>query len=641
MQAKNKISSVVLLSATLSVFGLLCVAVAGFAAYSLNDMAHSSQRLTDHYVTGLRTAEAVGEGVSEMHRLNFEMVQADIGGLPALQQRFAAERSGVQANLKRLGPLLDPSEKPLYETIAAEVESYATLAAESQDLLSRGDHPTAAVLLANSISPAYQRISDPIDEVIAHQGHDLVAAQTTAEHRAKVHFWTLVGSSGLVLLASLGLSLVVMPRELKSISTIAETMNRLAAGDMDANIDVKTPSRELQMLANAFMSFRVAAVDKAAAQAAADQQRQLAEDQRRQYDESQVDAVRRQTEVVAALGAAHARLASGDLVFRLAGNFSGGTEKLRDDFNAAMGQLQETMRKINTSAGGIRAGVDEISQSAEDLARRTEQQAASLEESAAALDQITATIRRTAEASVEASNAVMTVKSDAERSGQVVRDAVGAMSQIEQSSRQIAQIIGVIDEIAFQTNLLALNAGVEAARAGDAGRGFAVVASEVRALAQRSAAAAKEIKALISTSSDQVSSGVQLVGQTGEALERILLSIADISKLVAEFAASANEQATGLHEVNSAIDQMDQATQQNASMVEETTAATFVLASEVHQLAQLIGGFDIGATSEPVSRPRRAPEKTATARRAPALRSVVAGARAMPAEIDHGEWEEF
>src|SRR5258706_2819215 len=206
----------------------------------------------------------------------------------------------------------------------------------------------------------------------------------------------------------------------------------------------------------------------------------------------------------------------------------------------------------------------------------------------------------------EANNAVVASKLDVERSGKVMHQAVGAMIVIEKSARKISQIIGVIDEIAFQTNLLALNAGVEAARAGDAGRGFAVVASEVRALAQRSAAAAKEIKALISTSTDQVSVGVQLVGQTGQALDRIVTTIAEINKLVAEIAVTAKEQASGLHEVNSAIDQMDQVTQQNASMVEESTAASFGLASESQQIAGLIARFKNDETPETAA-PRSVP----------------------------------
>ena len=258
-----------------------------------------------------------------------------------------------------------------------------------------------------------------------------------------------------------------------------------------------------------------------------------------------------------------------------------------------MGKLQVTMQAIATNTQGVRSGAEEITQASDDLSRRTEQQASSLEETAAALDEITATVRRTAEVANEARDLVSTSKTDAERSGAVVRQTVGAMGGID-SSKQIANIIGVIDEIAFQTNLLALNAGVEAARAGDAGRGFAVVATEVRALAQRSADAAKEIKTLILASTQQVDVGVKLVSETGQALGRIVTQVSQLNGLVVELAASAKEQSTGLGEVNAAVNQMDQITQQNAAMVEQATAASRSLSDEAQELARLVGQFNIG-----------------------------------------------
>ncbi|WP_286840222.1 methyl-accepting chemotaxis protein, partial [Acidiphilium sp. 34-64-41] len=222
-------------------------------------------------------------------------------------------------------------------------------------------------------------------------------------------------------------------------------------------------------------------------------------------------------------------------------------------------------------------------------------------------DQITATVRKTAEGAVGARNVVAEAKQDAELSGQIVHEAVQAMNGIEKSSQEISNIIGVIDEIAFQTNLLALNAGVEAARAGDAGRGFAVVASEVRALAQRSADAAKEIKTLISASGRQVETGVRLVGETGQALTRIVERVGQLNNVVADIAASTQEQSTALHEVNTAINQMDQTTQQNAAMVEQSTAASHSLAGEAEELSNLVGQFAIGETTHTQSQnpPRR------------------------------------
>jgi len=296
---------------------------------------------------------------------------------------------------------------------------------------------------------------------------------------------------------------------------------------------------------------------------------------------------------VAFVGAALSRLAEGDLTARVEQALMPSLDQLRVDFNAAAEALHVALEQVSSGASAIHSGAEDIARASDDLSHRSEQQAASLEETAAALDEITATVKRSAQ-TAKTTNAVVSVaREEAEHSGDVVTQAVDAMNRIEKSSREINQIIGVIDEIAFQTNLLALNAGVEAARAGEAGRGFAVVAQEVRALAQRSAEAAREIKALISTSTQEVSRGVGLVGQTGEALRSIVEKVAEIDSLVAEISMAAQEQSTGLVEVNTAINQMDQVVQKNAAMVEEATAASHALTGEAREMATIVSRFKV------------------------------------------------
>jgi len=301
-----------------------------------------------------------------------------------------------------------------------------------------------------------------------------------------------------------------------------------------------------------------------------------------------------QTHVVDQLANALTRLSAGDLTWRLRHAFADRYETLRADFNDAMNRLQAAMSEISNNASSMSAGVADMSRASDELARRTEHQAAALVETATALDQITAAVNQTAESARQANAAAAGARQEAERSDPVVSEAVEAMTLIETSSGQIGKIIGVIDEIAFQTNLLALNAGVEAARAGDAGRGFAVVAQEVRALAQRSANAAREIKDLINISGQQVGAGVERVGRTREALQRIVARVAEIDSRVTAIAASAREQAQGLGEVNTTMGEMDRVVQQNAAMVEETTAAAHALKSESEELTSRVDLFDIG-----------------------------------------------
>ena len=316
------------------------------------------------------------------------------------------------------------------------------------------------------------------------------------------------------------------------------------------------------------------------------EERRVAEEARHKAEEDQKLAL-------AALGACLQRLAHGDLASRMTTELPENFKTMAADYNAAIEALSNTMAEARASADQIGHGADSIASGADQLSQRTEQQAASLEQSSAALHELTESVRLTADSAGKASSAVANAKAEADESGKVVGEAVTAMDAIEKSSSEIAKIIGVIDEIAFQTNLLALNAGVEAARAGEAGRGFAVVAQEVRELAQRCAGAAKEIKGLIEVSTGQVKNGVALVDTTGSSLGRIIARITEINELVGAIASAAREQSTGLMEVNSAVTQMDEITQRNAAMVEETTAETHTLRGEARKLGSQMARFKL------------------------------------------------
>ena len=304
-----------------------------------------------------------------------------------------------------------------------------------------------------------------------------------------------------------------------------------------------------------------------------------------------------QHKVVEALGEALEKLADGDLTFRINTQFASAYEQLRLDFNKTLETLDQSFTSVTSTTLQINDSAQEISQAADDLSRRTENQAATLEETAAAIEQMTSSVSSTASGAHRANDLVVSARTNAESSGAVVDQAIDAMSNIEKSADQISQIVGVIDEIAFQTNLLALNAGVEAARAGDAGRGFAVVASEVRALAQRSSNAAKEIKDLITVSEQHVSNGVQQVNEAGDALRQILESVREISEAVSGISSAAQEQSMGLAEINSAVSQLDQVTQQNAAMVEESTAASHALRQDAGELGQSLRRFRTSSAS--------------------------------------------
>ena len=456
--------------------------------------------------------------------------------------------------------------------------------------------------------------------------------------------WMMIGLGALAVLLGVSVSVWISVAKIsRPLEALGRAMRTLADGDLAASVPGQERLDEIGAMAKTVQVFKANALKAVAMEAEIVADRAATEVTRSRVEAEKAREAAEDQAAIEALQQGLDALTHGDLTHQITATLAPKTQRLKDDFNLTANRLRETISTISVSVRNITTGTAEIGKASDDLSRRTENQAASLEQTAAALDEITSTVRTTAEGAIGAQTIVSSAKADAEHSSAVMRDAVTAMSAIESSAQQIGQIIGVIDEIAFQTNLLALNAGVEAARAGDAGRGFAVVASEVRALAQRSAQAAKEIKQLISTSSQQVGRGVELVSETGCSLERIVVHVAGFYTAINDIAASTKEQASALAEINTAINQMDQVTQQNAAMVEQSTAASHSLTNETAELERLTSYFQVDARqSRSVASLTHPPASTpARATRQPALK-VVAGRASQQASAAAVEnWEEF
>jgi methyl-accepting chemotaxis protein len=396
---------------------------------------------------------------------------------------------------------------------------------------------------------------------------------------------------------------VVSFRVSNPLQQLSAAMRKLAGGDFDVVLPGLERKDEIGAMANAVEEFKVLSAEKAHEETEAAVRRQRAEAEvqtkaaaeQRKTAEAQAEAAQEQAKIVTLLAEGLVKMSDGELGHRLGEGFTESYRQIKDDFNAMGTRLRDAIGGITEATREISNASSELSASTTDLSQRTEEQAASLEETSASMEEISSTVRQNAENANRASSSAGGAREVADRGGQVVAKAVEAMARIEDSSRKISDIIGVIDEIARQTNLLALNAAVEAARAGEAGRGFAVVASEVRSLAQRSSQAAKDIKDLITNSSGQVKEGVDLVNKAGTALHEIVDSIEQVVQIVADIASASTQQATGLEEVNRALNQMDTVTQQNSALVEENAATAKTLEQQVKAMDERLAMFRLDA----------------------------------------------
>ncbi len=604
-------------------------------------------------------AKLIGSGVSGLSQIagsRSQLFESQNAVEKAFDEKPGAQREALlamaaeklEASLKRwrdYDPSCDPGdERERADKVNALWAPYLDAVKGLREVAASGaskDAINTANTLAYAVAAAMQRNVD-------YQTAQATDAVTNASATASQSSLLVSVALAMITAFAAGLCILLVRGVSVPLQVLTSVMGRLADSDTQVEIPALERKDELGLMAQTVQIFKSGIVQRFALEASAAETQRASEVERSTRESAKAEAAQQSSFAMESLATGLQRLSMGELAFRLDAAFAPTYEPLRQDFNGAVEKLRDTMRVISSSTSTIRSGTDEISTAADDLSKRTEQQAASLEETAAALDEITATVRKTAQGANHARDVVGQAKDDAEQSGKVVRQAVEAMSGIEKSAAQISQIIGVIDEIAFQTNLLALNAGVEAARAGDAGRGFAVVASEVRALAQRSADAAKEIKALILASGSQVEQGVELVGQTGKALQRIVVQVNEINGIVGEIAASTQEQTIGLDQVNTAVNQMDQVTQQNAAMVEESTAASRALAQETEDLARLLGQLQVGegpAVSGAGHRTTMRPAKTARPVHKPlaAMRTVGSGGAARkPDPAPAGQdWEEF
>ncbi|MGJ8570640.1 MAG: methyl-accepting chemotaxis protein [Hoeflea sp.] len=589
-------------AAMIAIFVVIGTIVGGISALSLSSMSTLNRSTVEIAENRLPSVDVAGniKFALSAERLAYarHILALTPSDIAAEETTIAEKVADFDKAVKSYEPLASSAQGvEMLKNIVSTSAVFRAAAAKMMDMSRQSRNDEATVLFNADMRTHARALAGLIDDLSDrnHHGAEEAAATAAATFGSTIIlFYVVIGIASAIIA---GATAYAMLRVVKPITQITASMRELASGNTSKAIPFVDRKDEIGSMAGAVEVFRQNAITKNKMEAEAEANRAQSEANRiADQQRAEEEAAERMRVATSGLATGLKRLASGDLAFQLTETFAADFEPLREDFNTSVSQLAETLGSISTSVGTINNGSQEISSGANDLAKRTEQQAAALEETAAALEQITVNVDLSSKRAQEARTVAGEANKSATKSGLVVADAVSAMSRIEESSNKISNIIAVIQEIAFQTNLLALNAGVEAARAGEAGRGFAVVAQEVRELAQRSATAAKEIKGLIETSTAEVSSGVKLVNDTGAALADIGNFIVKINEHMDGIATASREQSTGLAEVNVAVNELDQTTQKNAAMVEQTNAAANLMSDEAVNLRDLVGQFKLAGS---------------------------------------------
>ncbi len=533
-----------------------------------------------------------------------------------MKQLDVALKAVDQSYLTAQGQLIDA--KISFPARAAEFDAFSrrfgALKGQIDDIVKQAakDEDLAALSVMSQLDTAISgivadavKLNDAIKTDTQNQADELDATGQALNRLMLV----LTGIG--VLFGLLGAMLLATRTIIRPLDLLKRRMGDLAAGDYTVSIEGQARKDEIGAMACAVQIFKENGLSVQRLEAETAEGREASEAQRRQIEDDRLARIREQERLAAEQQAVMAVLAEGleclslgDLSYRIDAAVPDDYVKLCNDFNLAVGRLADTVRTIQATSGDVSAAAHEINMGADDLSKRTEEQASSLEETAATTEELAASVKAAAHASRQAVALAQEAMEIAHKGGAIVTDAVDAMTRIEAASKKISDITSVIDEIAFQTNLLALNAAVEAARAGDAGKGFAVVASEVRTLAQRSSDAAKDITALISESGAEIAQGVGLVRSAGEVLERIVESSRKVSTTVADISSASAEQANGIDEMSQTVAHMDEMTQQNAALAEQSAASATSLTTQIQRLNELVSGFrtdDDGSRRDEVS----------------------------------------